>query len=125
MKTLKSIFFMLTAASVVTLYVVVPGVVTLRSEFGGYLVPVAGSFLVVSAMAAGIVMILRKAAPPVAGSAESLVMPVLAAPGAAPAQPAGHFAADSRRAKVRPVGRHRSQSARRVSGRLRCVPEYT
>ncbi len=124
MNILKSIFFMLTGAGVVTLYVVVPGVVTLRSEFGGYLLPVMGSALVVAVMAAAIVVILHKAAPPVAGSAESLAMPVLSAPVVLTAQPAGH-GAEPRRVKVRPVGRHRSQLARRASGRLRYVPEYT
>lgn len=123
MNVVKSIFFMLTGACVVTLYVVVPGVVTLRSEFGGYLLPVTGSALAVTVLAAAIVVILRRAAPPVVGSAESLAMPVLSAPLVLTAQPAGH-APESRRAKARPAGRHRSQSARRASGRLRYAPEY-
>lgn len=117
MNVLKSIFFMFTGAGVVTLYVVVPGVVTLRSEFGGYLLPVTGSALAVSVLAAAIVVILRKAAPPVTGSAESLAMPVLSAPLVLTAEPAGHDP-EPRRAKARPVGRHRSQSARHASGRL-------
>ena len=125
MNALRSIFFMLTGAGVVALYVVVPGVVTLRSEFGGYLLPVLGSALVVAVMAAGIVVILRKAAPPVAGPVASLAMPDLSAPMTVHAQPAGYVVAESRRAKVRPVGRHRSQSARRASGRLQYLPEYS
>ena len=95
MKTIRFGFFAFTGSLVVAVYAVAPFAVSLHAVLGGLLLPALLGSAAVSACAARIVGVLRRAAPISGSSSDLLLMPILEPASDLPAFPSGRAPAPS------------------------------